>query len=84
MADEVAATPVALDHDDHVRDLLPVTSIHMRFELSEGIKAGLGCAFVDVVDDIGVQQCEHGFSIMSVEGVEIGFDEFARGHDVRL
>lgn len=49
----------------------------MGFEPSEGVFADFSWAFIDVVDDVFIQQSQHGFCVVVVEGFEVGGDQIA-------
>ena len=78
---EFGGAPVAVDHHHQIGDLLAVAGVHVGFESAEGINSMLGVAFIDVMPHILIQQGEHGFRIMGVEGIKVGADQaFGAGH----
>ena len=73
------AAGVWTGEDDEVLHLLAVRTVHAAEESAEGGDADLDAAFVDLVDNIGMQECEQRLTVAGVESLVILLDERVHG-----
>ena len=73
------AADIGTGEDDQVLHLLAVGAVHAAEERAEGRDADLDTAFVDLVDDVGMQEREQGFAVTGIEGLIILTDERVHG-----
>ena len=70
---------VRAGEDDKVLHLLAVSTVHAAEEGAESRDADLDAAFVDLVDDVRVQEGEQGFAVTGIEGLIILTNERVQG-----
>jgi hypothetical protein len=73
------ATSVRPGEDDEILHLLAVGPVHAAEESSEGGDTDLDATFVDLVDDIGMQEREQRLSVAGVESLVVLTDERVHG-----
>jgi hypothetical protein len=70
---------VRAGEDHEVLDLLAVSTIHTAEEGAESRDADLDAAFVDLVDDIRMEEREQRLTVAGVEGLIVLTDERVHG-----
>jgi hypothetical protein len=73
------AAGVRTSEDDEILHLLAVGTVHAAEESAEGGDADLDTAFVDLVDDIGMQESEQRLTVAGVESLVVLTDERVHG-----